>query len=164
MTGLPCHHAIAVIVTFNGVKWEHYCSDYFNIQKFKEANALSISPPLDKKEWQYVEFPYSLKPPHTIRPPGRPKKKRIRDKDEKKKSRKHRYNKCFKFGHHKTPCKEDINPRVLLLGVNHRLKLLRVNHKPNQWLNQLIYPRFQQTQQVFLALEGIHLFIGFIFL
>ncbi|KAK1285412.1 hypothetical protein QJS10_CPB20g00814 [Acorus calamus] len=60
-----------------------------------------------REMWGRVELPYVVGPPKTIRPRGRPKKKRIRDPNEKRKSR-HKCTRCSQFGHHKNTCKNSI--------------------------------------------------------
>ncbi|KAK1313208.1 hypothetical protein QJS10_CPA06g01545 [Acorus calamus] len=60
-----------------------------------------------RDQWVKVEVPFSIGPPKTVRPRGRPRKNRIRDPNEKKK-RSHKCTRCKEFGHHRSSCKNPI--------------------------------------------------------
>lgn len=70
-----------------------------------------------KDQWEIYMKEFIIGPPHTKRPRGRPKKKRIRGKDElegrpKASKRLHKCTRCQGWGHHKNSCKQPINIRV----------------------------------------------------
>ncbi|KAK1298972.1 hypothetical protein QJS10_CPB14g01342 [Acorus calamus] len=49
--------------------------------------AFAVGPMPSRDEWTKVDLPFTVCPPKTVRPRGRPKKNRIRNPDEKKKRR-----------------------------------------------------------------------------
>lgn len=68
-----------------------------------------------RDQWEEVARNFIVGPPHTRRQRGRPKKQRIRSKDEeaalgrKKGKRVHHCTRCKGSGHHRNSCKEPLN-------------------------------------------------------
>ncbi|KAK1305842.1 hypothetical protein QJS10_CPA10g01277 [Acorus calamus] len=58
-------------------------------------------------EWVKINLPFSVSPPKTVKPRGRPRKNRIKHPDEKRK-RRHMCMRCKEIGHHKSSCKNPI--------------------------------------------------------
>ncbi|KAK1294242.1 hypothetical protein QJS10_CPA16g00658 [Acorus calamus] len=66
-------------------------------------------------DWVEVDVPYTVGPPKTVKPRGRPKKNKIKNSDEKKK-RRHVCTRCNEVGHHKNSCKNPISNRPISEG------------------------------------------------
>ncbi|KAK1289626.1 hypothetical protein QJS10_CPB18g00841 [Acorus calamus] len=107
VTGFPCEHATTFITSVRGIDIIDYIDDYYSVEKFKAAYAIPIGPMPGRELWDKVEVPFVVGPPKTIRPRGKPKKKRIRDPNEKRKGR-HKCTRCNQFGRHKNTCKSPI--------------------------------------------------------
>src|SRR4051812_14468388 len=83
------------------------------IVRYKQAYALSISALGSKYEWWRKGRGYTMGPPNSLRPRGRPKKKRFQSDGEKGptglRTRTHKCTRCGILGHHKNACKEPLN-------------------------------------------------------
>jgi MULE transposase domain/SWIM zinc finger len=117
LSGQPCIHAIAFICSIRGAHLEDYVHEYYSLYKFRVAYAGIISPMPDKLQWVNFDPGFKIYPPNMIRPPGRPKKQRIRGCLELT-SKKQKCKRCKQFGHQQRTCKEPtenlvdvINPR-----------------------------------------------------
>jgi SWIM zinc finger len=109
--GTPCIHAAAFIATIRNAKWENYVNSCFTVSRFKEAYAMSIATMPSRNEWINHELGYKMLPSIFKRPPGRPRKtSRIKPSDEPKK-RPHKCTRCGLYGHHKSTCKNGVEPR-----------------------------------------------------
>ncbi|KAK1270229.1 hypothetical protein QJS04_geneDACA012606 [Acorus gramineus] len=70
---------------------------------------MRVNPLVDRALWEHVHLPYMVLPPESRRPRGRPKKKRIRNPNELKKTKRmHKCGRCGNWGHHKSSCKEPL--------------------------------------------------------
>ncbi|KAK1307650.1 hypothetical protein QJS10_CPA09g01276 [Acorus calamus] len=107
VTGLPCEYAAAFITSVRGLDILDYVDDCYSVQRFRAAYAIPVGGMPSRELWDKVVLPYEVGPPKTIRPRGRPKKKRIRDPNEKRKGR-HKCTRCNTFGHQKNTCKNPI--------------------------------------------------------
>ncbi|XP_039123290.1 uncharacterized protein LOC120259897 [Dioscorea cayenensis subsp. rotundata] len=105
VSGIPCVHALVFILSIRGAKWEEYVDLYFSSEKIRVAYSLEIGPMPDINQWTTNSQVNALLPPLSRRPPGRPKKNRIRAADEIKSGR-HKCAKCGGFGHQERSCKE----------------------------------------------------------
>ncbi|KAK1314179.1 hypothetical protein QJS10_CPA06g00735 [Acorus calamus] len=106
ISGMPCVHVTAFVSRVRGLDVIDFVDTYFSIEKFRATYADTVKPMSSKDMWEKVDLPFIVGPPKTIRPRGRPKKKRIRDPNEKK--RRHKYTRCKGFGHHRSSCKNPI--------------------------------------------------------
>ncbi|CAN6922149.1 unnamed protein product [Brassica oleracea] len=106
LTGLPCHHAVAVI-SCSGRSPYDFCSRYYSVDNYRLTYAMSISPvPLLDGEMCRESSGGSgmtVTPPPTRRPPGRPPKKKTPAEEVMK--RQLQCSKCKGLGHNKSTCK-----------------------------------------------------------
>ncbi|XP_022019508.2 uncharacterized protein LOC110919548 [Helianthus annuus] len=86
--GVPCMHATAFIIFIRDVNWDMYVDPFYTIEKFKLAYALEVAPMPTKDQWVHIDNEEKIYPPAIKRPPGRPRKNRIRPGDEPKKRQK----------------------------------------------------------------------------
>ncbi|KAK1431840.1 hypothetical protein QVD17_08555 [Tagetes erecta] len=100
--GVPCVHASAFIAFTRG-DWDSCVDSYFTIEKSKLAYALQIAPMPTKDQWVHIDTEEKIYPPNIKRPPGRPRKNRIKPGDEQKK--RHKCGRCGEYGHHQKTCK-----------------------------------------------------------
>jgi hypothetical protein len=77
VSGKPCPHALALIVTNRNPKVEDYLDPYFSVRLFRFAYSGVIKPLTDKSQWAHVEMEFKLKPPLQKRGVGRQRKNRI---------------------------------------------------------------------------------------
>ena len=78
--GKPCIHALHLMTVIGGEDGEvdQYCSEYFSVAKFRAAYAENVPALLGKDQWNIVDPGFKLHSPVLTRPPGRPRKNRIR--------------------------------------------------------------------------------------
>ncbi|KAJ0249626.1 PB1 domain-containing protein [Hirschfeldia incana] len=107
LTGLPCSHAVAVIMCIEKSPYE-YCSRYLTVESHRLMYAESIQP-VPNMDRMMLEEPVeglvAVTPPPTRRTPGRPKMKRVEPLDMIK--RQLQCSKCKGLGHNKKTCKAD---------------------------------------------------------
>ncbi|ESQ49473.1 hypothetical protein EUTSA_v10020100mg [Eutrema salsugineum] len=107
VTGLPCHHAVAVI-SCNGRSPYDFCSRYFSVENYRLTYSMSINPaPLLEGEMCRESSGGSavtVTPPPTRRPPGRPPKKKTPAEEVMK--RQLQCSRCKGLGHNKSTCKD----------------------------------------------------------
>lgn len=105
LSGLPCSHALAVIVCLDRSPYE-FCSRYLTTESYKLTYSENINPipttdqPIRKNNGCLV----TVTPPPTRRPPGRPTTKRYGSHELVK--RQLQCSKCKGLGHNKSTCKE----------------------------------------------------------
>lgn len=75
ISGLPCHHAIAVFNRLNRSVYD-YCSRYFRTEYYQLAYSESVHPIPDVANIDFNSGA-NLYPPPARRPPGRPRRKRF---------------------------------------------------------------------------------------
>ena len=130
-TGIPCAHALAIIVEARKEDPQAYAKQFYTLEAFKKTYAGSIIHPHTKDFDQPLQFRTSssvvddmklidessdsetneLLPPNTRRPTGRPKKRRIRSKSERLEGIKRRIQKCGRcnaVGHSRRTCRDVI--------------------------------------------------------
>src|SRR2546430_1620387 len=92
----------------------------FVFVRYKMAYAMSINGLPSKDEWIRRNMGYIIKPPKSLRPRGRPKVHKIRDKEEAQggrvSKRIHKCGRCKGWGHHSTTCKEPLGNES---GIDH---------------------------------------------
>ncbi|CAH8343587.1 unnamed protein product [Eruca vesicaria subsp. sativa] len=107
LTGLPCSHAVAVIMCIEKSPYE-YCSRYLTVESHRLMYAESIQP-VPNMDRMMLEEPVeglvAVTPPPTRRTPGRPKMKRVEPLDMIK--RQLQCSKCKGLGHNKKTCKAE---------------------------------------------------------
>lgn len=118
LTGIPCCHAVASCI-FAKQDPENLIPDCYRVEKYEACYRPIIYPPNGKNLW--VSTPYSdILPPPLRKLPGRPKRKRNKDGDEKardsslvsRKGMPARCSTCKQPGHNKTSCKGPSIPTV----------------------------------------------------
>ncbi|KAK9067585.1 hypothetical protein SSX86_011696 [Deinandra increscens subsp. villosa] len=111
LTGIPCHHACAVL-GFLGMPAENYVDKCYSKELYLLAYDRCIPPLPSEKYWPHVDFP--LDPPPIKIGPGRPKKNRRKDphEDPKRKGKLTKHggtttcSNCKAKGHNKRKCPE----------------------------------------------------------
>ena len=135
VSGKPCPHDLALIITTRNSKMEDFLHPYFSVYHFRLAYAGIIKPLPDKSQWPKVELGYKLLPPLAKRAVGRQRKNRIPgcleskgDKSKTKGAWKVQCKTCFQHGHRssspKCPMngpKKGINDLNLLISCQHIL-------------------------------------------
>ncbi|EYU31645.1 hypothetical protein MIMGU_mgv1a001707mg [Erythranthe guttata] len=103
LSGLPCCHAIAVILCLGRSLYE-YCSRFFMTESYRLTYTESINPipNVEKPERSELHEATIVTPPPTKRPPGRPKLKSAESADVIK--RQLQCSKCKGLGHNKKTC------------------------------------------------------------
>jgi hypothetical protein len=106
VTGKPCKHALAWILSNRGVQIDDFVHEYYSVARFKVAYADRIEPLPDRSEWPVVDLRYKVYPPLLGRGAGRPKVQRIRGCLEQKANKKKvKCRRCKGFGHFAKTCK-----------------------------------------------------------
>lgn len=106
VTGKPCKHALAWILSNRGIKIEDYVHEYYSVARFKAAYEDRIEPIPDKSQWPVVNLGFKVYPSLLGRGAGRPRVVRIRGCMEKRATRKKvRCKRCGDFGHFAKTCK-----------------------------------------------------------
>ncbi|XP_066396152.1 uncharacterized protein [Miscanthus floridulus] len=78
LTGKPCKHALAWILSNRGMKIEDYVHEYYSVPRFRAAYEGRVEPFPDRTQWPVVDLGFTIFPPLLGRPPGRPRVQRIR--------------------------------------------------------------------------------------
>lgn len=103
MTGKPCPHALAVIISKRRPVMEQYVHPYYSVACFQAAYAGQIPSITDKNQWPQVDKGFKLQPPDIEnKGPGRYRKNRFKSCLEQPKAKKKtsikRQVKCSKCG------------------------------------------------------------------
>ncbi|KAK1307132.1 hypothetical protein QJS10_CPA10g01263 [Acorus calamus] len=96
-----------LITRIRGLDICDFVHEYYSLERFRLFYAIPIGALASRDQWEKVELPFTVGPPKTVRPRGRPRKNRIRDPNEKKK-RRHMCTLCKEYGHHRSSCKNPI--------------------------------------------------------
>ncbi|KAI8551629.1 hypothetical protein RHMOL_Rhmol06G0200800 [Rhododendron molle] len=108
LNGFPCCHAVCAI-KYSGKDLNLYVERYFHVESYRQVYSKPIYPVASLLKSDMVDYGSSILPPLSKKPPGRPKKKRIRSNGEK--VREMKCGRCGKMGNHnKLTCKEDLRP------------------------------------------------------
>lgn len=78
VSGKPCPHALALIITTRNPKLGDYLHPYYSVYHFRLAYAGVIQPLTDKSQWPKVNLGFKLLPPLVKRSVGRQWKNRIK--------------------------------------------------------------------------------------
>ena len=107
VTGKPCRHALAWILSNRGIKIEDYVHEYYSVARFKKAYEARVEGIPDRSQWPQVDLGFKVHPPLLGRGPGRPKVQRIRGCMEKRTTKKKvKCSRCRALGHFAKTCKE----------------------------------------------------------
>ena len=84
ITGQPCIHALYFITSMRGPisEIDQYVHEYFSVAKFNATYADNLPLLEGKQQWDVVNPRFKLCASVQNRPPGRPRKTRIRAKSE----------------------------------------------------------------------------------
>ncbi|XP_057775820.1 uncharacterized protein LOC130994774 [Salvia miltiorrhiza] len=114
LSGIPCLHATAAIMYMKeGV--EEYVHDYYSIERYKRAYENGIKPLRGEKMWPHAEG-WPVQPPAFSKRAGRPKKKRVREHNEKQPTNPNKLRRfglvmtcknCWQKGHNTRGCKNE---------------------------------------------------------
>ena len=124
-SGFPCGHAVSIILNQKADP-QRYVASFFTIESYKKIYEQTLlpldlatvngdalhSPPTTASddEGSELEPDDSVLPPSTRRPPGRPRKRRIRGQvDEVKEKRMFTCSRCKNTGHSHRSCQEAVN-------------------------------------------------------
>ncbi|KAI0510678.1 hypothetical protein KFK09_011287 [Dendrobium nobile] len=123
LSGLPCVHAAAFVGMSHQNLWHKYIDEHYYSYRYKMAYEGAISTLSGKEQWSIPTDSIFVSPPISIRPQGRPKKRRIKNLLEgaKKSKTNHKCGRCNSWGHHRSTCKEplsldDENVRLVFFG------------------------------------------------
>ncbi|KAF7152728.1 hypothetical protein RHSIM_Rhsim01G0157800 [Rhododendron simsii] len=97
LNGFPCCHAVCVI-KYSGKDLNLYVERYFHVESYCQVYSKPIYPVASLWKGDVVDCGTSILPPLSKKPPGRPKKKRIRSNREK--VREMKCGRCGKMGNH----------------------------------------------------------------
>jgi hypothetical protein len=121
-SGFPCGHAVSIILDQKADP-QRYVASFFTIESYKKiyeqtlfpldltnVNGDALRSPASDDDGSELEPDDLVLPPSTRRPPGRPKKRRIRGQlDEVKEKRVFTCSRCKNTGHSRRTCQEAIN-------------------------------------------------------
>uniref|UniRef100_A0A2N9HKG1 SWIM-type domain-containing protein n=1 Tax=Fagus sylvatica TaxID=28930 RepID=A0A2N9HKG1_FAGSY len=131
LTGIPCSHAITCI-HYNKEEVDNYVDDCYKVPAYKKCYEKMILPINGTTMWAKTGLP-PVKPPHLRRPPGRPKKNRVREPDEPKAGTKlgrsgttKKCKKCGRLGHNK----REVQWHLLHLQWQQHLLEVQWQHMP----------------------------------
>ncbi|KAF9595309.1 hypothetical protein IFM89_038461 [Coptis chinensis] len=86
---------------------KRYCSHYYTVESFRATYAGYIYPVANQDDWDKIKPTNVVLPPPNNRNPGRPRKQRIRGRDEEKSSGKRKCRRCGQVGHNIGTCKQE---------------------------------------------------------
>ncbi|XP_020676059.1 uncharacterized protein LOC110095035 [Dendrobium catenatum] len=111
ISGLPCVHVAAFVGTKNNNLWHTYVDEKYYNYRYRMAYEGAISTLPGKEQWSIISDNQFVFPPVSLRPRGRPKKRRIKnflEGGQKTKSI-HKCGRCNSWGHHRNTCKEPLH-------------------------------------------------------
>lgn len=110
--GLPCAHAVAALLSCRQ-NVHRFTESCFTVAAYRKAYSQTIHPIPDKSLWRELSngeacpeqaMEIVINPPKSLRPPGRPKKRRIRAEDHGRTKRVVHCSRCNQTGHFRTTC------------------------------------------------------------
>ncbi|OWM71683.1 uncharacterized protein LOC116197446 [Punica granatum] len=110
--GLPCAHAVAALLSCRQ-NVHRFTESCFTVAAYRKAYSQTIHPIPDKSLWKEVSNgdpsseeaqQMAINPPKSLRPPGRPRKKRVRAEDQGRAKRVVHCSRCNQTGHFRTTC------------------------------------------------------------
>ncbi|KAK3031668.1 hypothetical protein RJ639_035036 [Escallonia herrerae] len=121
--GLPCAHAVAALLSCRQ-NVHRFTENWFTVTTYRKAYSQTIHPIPDKTLWKEMlmlegqpgegsisEGSISevvINPPKSLRPPGRPRKRRVRAEDRGRAKRVVHCSRCNQTGHFRTTCSAPI--------------------------------------------------------
>ncbi|XP_038704873.1 uncharacterized protein LOC120000806 [Tripterygium wilfordii] len=110
--GLPCAHAVAALLSCRQ-NVHRFTESCFTIATYRKTYSQTIHPIPDKSLWKELSegdpnanraLEVVINPPKSLRPPGRPRKKRVRAEDRGRVKRVVHCSRCNQTGHFRTTC------------------------------------------------------------
>lgn len=110
--GLPCAHAVAALLSCRQ-NVHRFTESCFTVATYRKTYSQTIHPIPDKSLWKELSDPdpnvsqaaeVIINPPKSLRPPGRPRKKRVRAEDRGRVKRVVHCSRCNQTGHFRTTC------------------------------------------------------------
>ncbi|KAK9067575.1 hypothetical protein SSX86_011686 [Deinandra increscens subsp. villosa] len=115
LNGLPCAHAVAALLSCRQ-NVHRFTESCFTVANYRKVYSQTIHPVPDKTLWKEMTDLASqgdgveiiINPPKLIRPPGRPRKRRVRSEDRGSAKRVVHCSRCNQSGHFRTTCSAPI--------------------------------------------------------
>ncbi|XP_068493058.1 uncharacterized protein [Phaseolus vulgaris] len=110
--GLPCAHAVAALLSCRQ-NVHRFTESCFTVATYRKTYSQTIHPIPDKSLWKESSegdvnankaIEVVINPPKSLRPPGRPRKKRVRAEDRGRVKRVVHCSRCNQTGHFRTTC------------------------------------------------------------
>ncbi|KAL3629927.1 hypothetical protein CASFOL_026239 [Castilleja foliolosa] len=111
--GLPCAHAVAALLSCRQ-NVHRFTESCFTVATYRKTYSQTIHPIPDKMLWKELSegdpnaskaaVEMIIHPPKSLRPPGRPRKKRVRAEDRGRMKRVVHCSRCNQTGHFRTTC------------------------------------------------------------
>lgn len=110
--GLPCAHAVAALLSCRQ-NVHRFTESCFTVATYRKTYSQTIHPIPDKSLWKELSegdpnankaVEILINPPKSLRPPGRPRKKRVRAEDRGRVKRVVHCSRCNQTGHFRTTC------------------------------------------------------------
>lgn len=110
--GLPCAHAVAALLSCRQ-NVHRFTESCFTVATYRKTYSQTIHPIPDKSLWKELSdgdpnvtkaVELVINPPKSLRPPGRPRKKRVRAEDRGRVKRVVHCSRCNQTGHFRTTC------------------------------------------------------------
>jgi hypothetical protein len=110
--GLPCAHAVAALLSCRQ-NVHRFTESCFTVATYRKTYSQTIHPIPDKSLWTELSdgdpnsnkaIEVVINPPKSLRPPGRPRKKRVRAEDRGRVKRVVHCSRCNQTGHFRTTC------------------------------------------------------------
>ncbi|WJX19329.1 hypothetical protein P8452_09039 [Trifolium repens] len=110
--GLPCAHAVAALLSCRQ-NVHRFTESCFTVATYRKTYSQTIHPIPDKSLWKELSegdanvsqaLEVIINPPKSLRPPGRPRKKRVRAEDRGRVKRVVHCSRCNQTGHFRTTC------------------------------------------------------------
>ncbi|XP_042486722.1 uncharacterized protein LOC122066946 [Macadamia integrifolia] len=111
--GLPCAHAVAALLSCRQ-NVHRFTESCFTVATYRKTYSQTIHPVPDKSLWKELSEGTQdggnkapeiiINPPKSLKPPGRPRKKRVRAEDRGRVKRVVHCSRCNQTGHFRTTC------------------------------------------------------------
>ncbi|KAJ6829318.1 uncharacterized protein M6B38_358155 [Iris pallida] len=108
--GLPCAHGVAALLSCRQTV-HRFTESCFTVTTYRKTYSQTIHPIPDKSMWNELSYEGSgdkveevINPPKSLKPPGRPRKKRVRAEDRGRVKRVVHCSRCNQTGHFRTTC------------------------------------------------------------
>ncbi|XP_026449809.1 uncharacterized protein LOC113349975 [Papaver somniferum] len=108
--GIPCAHAVAALLSCRQ-NVHRFTESCFTVTTYRKTYSQTLHPVPDKTLWKEASenganpaAEVLINPPKSLRPPGRPRKKRVRAEDRGRVKRVVHCSRCNQTGHFRTTC------------------------------------------------------------